>query len=69
MTTKTRQPRGITGVRLGYIPPGSDEWRKYMTASKIAAVMGHSPYESRFSLWHRSSSWLLSVTAGASCTA
>ena len=52
MTTKTRQPRGITGVRLGYIPPGSDEWRKYMTASKIAAVMGHSPYESRFSLWH-----------------
>jgi len=33
--------------------PGSAEWLKYMTASKIAAVVGTSPYESRFSLWHR----------------
>jgi putative phage-type endonuclease len=33
--------------------PGSPEWLKYMTASKIAAVVGTSPYESRFSLWHR----------------
>lgn len=45
--------KGITGKRVGYIDPGSDQWMKYMTASKIAAVMGHSPYESRFSLWHR----------------
>lgn len=45
--------KGITGKRVGYIEPGTDEWMKYMTASKIAAVMGHSPYESRFSLWHR----------------
>lgn len=33
--------------------PGSAEWLKYMTASKISAVVGTSPYESRFSLWHR----------------
>jgi putative phage-type endonuclease len=33
--------------------PGSPEWLTYMTASKIAAVVGTSPYESRFSLWHK----------------
>lgn len=33
--------------------PGSPEWLRYMTASKIAAVVGTSPYESRFSLWHK----------------
>lgn len=33
--------------------PGSPEWLKFMTASKIAAVVGTSPYESRFSLWHK----------------
>jgi putative phage-type endonuclease len=33
--------------------PGGAEWMSYMSASKIAAVMGLSPYESRFSLWHR----------------
>ena len=33
--------------------PGSPEWLRFMTASKISAVVGTSPYESRFSLWHR----------------
>lgn len=33
--------------------PGSAEWLRYMTASKVSAVMGTSPFESRFSLWHR----------------
>ncbi len=33
--------------------PGSAEWLRYMTASKISAVMDTSPFESRFSLWHR----------------
>ncbi len=33
--------------------PGSPEWLRLMTASKIAAVVGLSPWESRFSLWHR----------------
>lgn len=33
--------------------PGSPEWYKSMSASKVAAVVGLSPYQSRFSLWHR----------------
>lgn len=33
--------------------PGTPEWVKVMTASKVAALPGHSPYESRYSLWHR----------------
>jgi putative phage-type endonuclease len=32
---------------------GSDEWMRVMSASKVAAVLGLSPYESRYSLWHR----------------
>lgn len=35
--------------------PGSPEWLTYITASKVAAIVGTSPYESRFSLWHRMS--------------
>lgn len=35
------------------IAPGSDEWLRLMTASKVAAVLGLSPYESPRSLWHR----------------
>lgn len=46
--TTTAEP-----VFLGTVQPGSPEWMKLMTASKIAAVVGLSPYESRFSLWHR----------------
>lgn len=44
---------GPTGVLLPMIQPGSDEWMRRMSASKIAAVLGLSPYESPFSLWHR----------------
>lgn len=37
--------------------PGSDEWReqrrKMLGGSEIAAVVGLSPFESPFSLWHR----------------
>lgn len=33
--------------------PGSPEWLRFITASKVAAIVGTSPYESRFSLWHR----------------
>jgi putative phage-type endonuclease len=33
--------------------PGTAEWYSYMTASKIAAVMGHSKWDSWFSLWHK----------------
>ncbi len=45
----------MTGARLQRptMTPGSPEWLRLMTASKIAAVVGLSPWESRFSLWHR----------------
>lgn len=35
------------------LEPGSPEWVCEMTASKVAAVLGLSPWESRFSLWYR----------------
>lgn len=40
-------------VLLPDLKPGSDEWMQRMTASKVSAVLGLSPWESRFSLWHR----------------
>lgn len=39
--------------RIPDMQPGSPEWLRLMTASKVAAVIGVSPWESRFSLWHR----------------
>ncbi|MFB7647185.1 YqaJ viral recombinase family protein [Streptomyces sp. NPDC056084] len=47
-----------TGVLLGTFTPGSPEWEKArgglcVTATEIAAVMGLSPWQSRFSLWHK----------------
>lgn len=42
---------------LGWFEPGTPDWHAARAAgiggSEIAAVMGISPYESRFSLWHR----------------
>lgn len=42
---------------LGWFEPGTPGWHAARAAgiggSEIAAVMGISPYESRFSLWHR----------------
>ncbi|MCA1195105.1 YqaJ viral recombinase family protein [Saccharopolyspora sp. 6V] len=42
---------------VGTFPTGSDAWhdvrRNGLGGSEIAAVLGLSPYESRFSLWHR----------------
>jgi putative phage-type endonuclease len=32
--------------------PGSAEWMSVMTASKVAAVVGLSPYVSHYTLWH-----------------
>lgn len=34
------------------LTPGSPEWRRVVTASKVAAILGVSPYESPRSLWH-----------------
>lgn len=50
---ETGDKNRITGVFCKDIMPGSTEWMQLMTASKVAAVMGHSTYDSRFSLWHR----------------
>jgi len=33
-------------------PPGSPEWRRLVTASKAAAILGVSPWESPLSMWH-----------------
>lgn len=44
-------------VVLGRFEPGTPEWHAARAngigGSEIAAVLGLSPYESRFSLWHR----------------
>lgn len=43
----------MNAVPLSNFTPGSPEWMSRMTASKVSAVLGLSPWESRFSLWHR----------------
>ncbi|MFC0626124.1 YqaJ viral recombinase family nuclease [Kribbella deserti] len=46
-----------TAELVGTFKPGSDEWHaaraKGLGGSEIAAVLGLSPFESRYSLWHR----------------
>lgn len=42
-----------TGILVPRIEVGDPEWLRVMSASKIAAVLGLSPWESRFSLYHR----------------
>jgi len=47
-----------TGVLLGEFTPGTPEWEAAraglcITATEIAAVMGLSPWQSPFSLWHK----------------
>lgn len=56
MTTTAEAP-AAGPVILGSFEPGSDPWHAARAngigGSEIAAVMGLSPHESRFSLWHR----------------
>lgn len=47
-----------TGVLLGHLTPGTPEWEEAragltITATEIAAVVGLSPWQSRFSLYHK----------------
>ena len=35
------------------LKPGTAEWRKLITASKVATIMRRSPWETRAELWHR----------------
>lgn len=47
----------MTARLIGNFMPGSPEWHAARAdgvgASEVAAVLGLSPFESRFSLWHR----------------
>ena len=56
MTTTAEAPAAGPTV-LGWFEPGSPDWHAARAngigGSEIAAVMGLSPYESRFSLWYR----------------
>lgn len=50
-------PATPSGEVVGWFEPGSDQWHQAREAgiggSEISAVLGISPYESYFSLWHR----------------
>ena len=37
---------------MGVVKPGSLEWNRLITASKVAAILGLSPWESQRSVWH-----------------
>ena len=41
----------MTARQIPTVTPGSAEWLTYMSASKISAVLGLSPWESPYSLW------------------
>ncbi len=47
----------MTASLVGFFTPGSPEWHTARAhgigGSEVAAVLGLSPWESRFSLWHR----------------
>lgn len=58
MTPREAAPVTPSGVFLGHLAPGTPEWDAArsglcITATEIAAVMGLSPWQSRFSLWHK----------------
>lgn len=36
-----------------FIAPGSEEWSRLITPSKVAAILGVSRFESKYRLWHR----------------
>lgn len=42
-----------TGTLIPNMTPGSTEWLKVMSASKIPAMLGLSPWDSRYSLWQQ----------------
>lgn len=43
----------MTAVAEHPLAPGSAEWKRTITASKLAAVLGHSPFESPLSVWQQ----------------
>lgn len=43
----------MTVTELQKIEPGTEPWLRLMTASKVAAILGVSSYDSPRSMWHR----------------
>lgn len=41
----------MTALQIADLAPGSPEWLKVMTASKVSAVLGLSPWTSPYTLW------------------
>lgn len=39
--------------QAGYLEPGTEAWRRIITPSKVAAILGVSRWESPYRLWHR----------------
>lgn len=52
----------MTATLIGHFEPGSPEWHAArangLGGSEIAPVLGLSPWESRFSLWHRKAGYV-----------
>lgn len=43
----------MTDVLTTPLVPGTEEWARYITASKVSAILGLSPYDSPLSCWHK----------------
>lgn len=41
-----------TARRLPGVVPGDPTWQQLITGSKVAAILGLSPWQSKFELWH-----------------
>lgn len=43
----------MTAAEVDVLEPGSPGWLRLMTASKVAAILGASPWDSPRSMWHK----------------
>lgn len=43
----------MSGIPIPSLVPGSPEWTRHITASKVPAILGLSPFDSPFSMWHK----------------
>jgi len=52
----------VTATLIGHFEPGSAEWNAARAngigGSEVAPILGLSPFESRFSLWHRKAGYV-----------
>jgi putative phage-type endonuclease len=49
---------GLAATPIVPLRPGSAEWCREVTASKVSAILGLSPWQSRFAIWHELAGWL-----------